>query len=232
MARRIAISILAVILTLSAAGPSQAWFEETHLAVAKAAGYIKWYNAAGADIAKSKMGAREGHNHYHASPAGTVITPEMVLAQARRYDQIDPKGHLYGAIIGSFREYLKQRKAGKYAENQMAFLIHYIGDLSMPLHHIPNNKYNKAYHMSNDGIIDNEILSNLGKIIIYEMTIRSEQDLAVEVARIANVSKRLGDKLEKENRLMTKEEAYGQIRHSVSLLKALLRYIQAVASNK
>jgi hypothetical protein len=213
----------------AATGPSPAWFEETHLAVAKAAGYTKWYNAAAADIAKSKMGAREGHNHYCSSPAGTVITPEMVLEQAQRYDQIDPQGHLYGAIIGSFREYIKERKAGKYAENQMAYLIHYIGDLSMPLHHTPNNKFNKSYHMPNDGIIEHEVLGNLDKIKLCGMTIESEMDLANAVARIANLSKTLGQRLEQEGRLMTGEEAYGQISLSASLLKAVLKYMRRAA---
>ncbi len=217
---------------LSAAGSSLAWFEETHLAIAKAAGYAKWYNAAAADIAKSKMGARESHNHYHNSPAGTVITPAMVLEQAQRYDQIDPQGHLYGAIIGSFREYLKQRKAGKYAENQMAYLIHYIGDLSMPLHHTPNNNFNKTYHMPNDGIIEQEVLGHLKKIRLYDLTIKSEMDLASAVARIANISKTLGHRLEKKGRLMTKAEAYGQISHSASLLKAVLNYIRSAVPGK
>ena len=31
---------------------SHAWFDETHLAIPKAAGYSKWYNAAAADVAK------------------------------------------------------------------------------------------------------------------------------------------------------------------------------------
>jgi len=228
--RAYAINLIgALCFMLASAGPSPAWFEETHLAIAKAAGYKKWYNAAGADIAKAKMGGREAHNHYHSSPAGTVITPEMVLKQARRYDQIDPRGHLYGAIIGSFREYLKQRKAGKYAENQMAYLIHYIGDLSMPLHHTPHNKFNKTYHMTNDGIIEREVLGNLGKIRIYDITIKSERDLAGAVARIANLSKTLGRKLEQEGRPMTQKEAYVQISHSASLLKALLEYTRPIA---
>ena len=224
----ITIVIGAVFFLLSATGSSLAWFEETHLAIAKAAGYRKWYNAAGADIAKAKMGAREGHNHYHSSPAGTVITPEMVLQQAARYDQIDPRGHLYGAIIGSWREYIMQRKTGKYAENQMAYLIHYIGDLSMPLHHTPNNHFNKTHHLQNDGIVEQEILGNLEKIKLYDMTITSEMDLAFAVARIANLSKRLGHKLEEEGRLMTQKEAYDQISHSASLLKALLKYTRSI----
>jgi hypothetical protein len=183
--------ILAVFLLMSTASPAMAWYEETHLAIAKAAGYAKWYNAAAADIAKAKIGSREGHNHYHASPNGTVITPDMVLGQASRYDRIDPEGHLYGAIIASFRDYLEARKKGGYAENQMAYLVHYVGDLSMPLHHTPHNAFNRKYHAADDGIIEHEVLANLDKIRIYDMSIGSERDLATAVARIANLSKSL-----------------------------------------
>ncbi|MGD0397467.1 MAG: hypothetical protein ABSC04_00990 [Syntrophobacteraceae bacterium] len=47
---------LTVFLLLSFPNISLAWLDETHLAIAKAAGYQKWYNAAGADIAKVKAG--------------------------------------------------------------------------------------------------------------------------------------------------------------------------------
>lgn len=226
LAKRITILLAAVFLMLSAAGPSRAWFEETHLAVAKAAGYAKWYNAAAADIAKYKLGAREAHNHYYNGSPGVTITPELVLKQAQRYNQVDPRGHLYGAVIGSFRAYLADRKAGRYTENQMAYLIHYIGDLSQPLHHIPNNRFNKTHHKADDGIIEREVMANLEKIKLYEITITSERDLAAAVARIASLSKALAQKLEKEDRLMTGAEAYTQLSHSASLLKALLRYIR------
>jgi hypothetical protein len=213
-------------LVLATAGPAAAWYEETHLAIARAAGYARWYNAAAADIAKAKMGSREGHNHYHASPHGTVITPEMVLRQARWYDRIDPDGHLYGAIIASFRDYVRMRGSGKFAENQMAYLIHYVGDLSMPLHHTPRGAFNRKYHGANDGIIEHEVLAHPEKIRIHAIAIGSERDLAAAVARIANASKALGRKLEREDRLMTRQEAYAQIGLSASLLKAILGYIR------
>jgi hypothetical protein len=221
-------AIFTLFLILATAMPAAAWYEETHLAIAKAAGYAKWYNAAAADIAKAKMGAREGHNHYHSSPHGTLITSEMVFQQARRYDRIDSDGHLYGAIIESFRDYLKARKTGKHAENQMAYLIHYVGDLSMPLHHTPHNAFNRKYHSANDGIIEHEVLANLEKIRIYDIFIGSEKDLAAAVARIANISKALGQKLEREGRLMIPAEAYAQISHSASLLKAILQYVRSI----
>jgi hypothetical protein len=52
-----------------------------------------------------------------------------------------------------------------------------------------------------------------------------EQDLAREIARIANLSLALGYKLEDEGRLLTKEEAYQQLSHSASLMKAVLVYL-------
>lgn len=79
-------SCLIILLTLfligTFANPTSAWHDETHIAIAKVAGYYKWYNAAGADIATVKAGKIEGYNHYSNNPPGTVITPEMVLAQA------------------------------------------------------------------------------------------------------------------------------------------------------
>jgi hypothetical protein len=46
-----------------------------------------------------------------------------------------------------------------------------------------------------------------------------------EVARIANLSIALGYKLEDEDRILTKDEAYEQTSHSASLFKAILGYL-------
>jgi len=69
---------------------SSAWFDQTHLAIAKVAGYQKWFNAAAPDVAKIKMADKEGHNHFVNNPKGTVVTPEMILAQTERYNQLTP----------------------------------------------------------------------------------------------------------------------------------------------
>ena len=47
-----------------------------------------------------------------------------------------------------------------------------------------------------------------------------------EIARIANLSMKLGYRLEEENRMLSKEEAYAQIGHSASLLKAILDWVR------
>ena len=58
------ITVLAITIFLVFPSHSSAWFDETHIAIAKRAGYYKWFNACGADMAKLKAGDRESHNHY------------------------------------------------------------------------------------------------------------------------------------------------------------------------
>jgi len=62
---------------------------------------------------------------------------------------------------------------------------------------------------------------------MYKINLRDdhfEADLIREIARIANISRLLGYKLRAENRDMTPEEAYIQLGHSASLLKAVLQH--------
>jgi hypothetical protein len=47
--------ILLVALAILFPSPSSAWYDETHLVIAKIAGYAKWFNAAGPDVAKLKL---------------------------------------------------------------------------------------------------------------------------------------------------------------------------------
>ncbi len=216
-----------VFLFLSFPGISQAWHDKTHLAIAKVAGYEQWYNAAGPDIAKIKAGDKEGYNHFSDNPLGTVITPEMILDQVHRYDDpSDEGGHLYGAIVASLRDYKSAKATGKYGEYYLAYCAHYVGDLSMPLHNTLYNSFNRQHHASMDGIVEDEVLNHLEQIKIYSIKITSEDDLVKEIARIANLSMKLGYQLEAEDRPLTKEEAYTQLGHSASLLKAILDYTQ------
>lgn len=205
------------------------WHDETHIAIAKAAGYKKWYNATGADMAKLKAGPVEEKNHYVNNLRGSVVTPEMVLAQVKKYNnKTDMTGHLYGAIVASVRDYLKIKRQGKYGEYHIAFCAHYVSDLSQPLHNTVYNLYNRKHHKTIDGIINDEVLDNIDKIRIYPITIHSEQDLAREIARIANLSMAKSHQIQDENRLLTKQEAYAQISHSASLFRAILRFVETM----
>jgi len=224
------VTLLSIFFVISFSGNSYPWHDETHIAIAKATGYKKWYNAAGADMAKLKAGDVEKQNHYVNNPRGTTVTPEMVLKQVKKYNQTnDLIGHLYGAIIASVRDYLKAKDEGKYGEYHLAFCAHYVGDLSQPLHsNLLYNSYNRKYHQTTDGIINDEVLDNMDKIKIYPIKINSEKDLANEIARIANLSLKKGYQIQDEKRLLNKEEAYEQISHSASLFKAILEYVKKV----
>jgi hypothetical protein len=213
------------------ATPSYSWHDQTHLAIAKAAGYKYWFNAAGADITKIKAGDLEGLNHFFDNYENVSVTEKLIFDQVKHYnDPTDKEGHLYGAIIASLREYRKVKSTGKYAEYHLAFATHYIGDLSQPLHNTTYDGFNKTHHNDNDGIVENEVLNNCAEIEkhMYKITLRAdhfEEDLAKEIARIANVSRQLGLKLRAENRNMTKEEAYVQLGHSASLLRVVINEI-------
>lgn len=208
-----------------------AWYDETHLAVAKVTGYSKWYNAAGPDMAKLKADFVERNNHHFNNNSDLEITPETVLAQVLRYNSpSDSEGHLYGAIIASLRDYKKTLEAGKYTEYHIAFCAHYIGDLSQPFHSTAYDAFNKSRHGSNDGVVEDEVLKNINLIEkhMYPVALSPdnfEEDLAKRIAVVANHSRALIHKLRKENRDMTKEEAYIQLGHSASLLKAVLKHL-------
>ena len=217
--------VLIVYLVIGTSTQAGAWFDETHIAIAKAAGYAKWFNANGADLAKLKAGAKESHNHYANNPHNSTVTPQTVLTQIDKYNRIDKSGHLYGAIVGSIRDYIKAFNRGRYPEYHLAFCAHYVGDLSQPLHNIEYNRFNRAHHKAIDGIINADILDHIDRIQVYEIEIQTEPDLIREIARIANLSRRLADELQSENRLLTPAEAYRQIGHSASLFKAILVYI-------
>ncbi len=219
--------ILVVVLS---AFDASAWHDKTHLSVCRAAGLDMWYHCAGPDIAKIKAGQAESYNHWFNNDAEVEITPQSVLFQVERYNRVadEEEGHLYGAIIASLRQYRKTLQEGKYALYHLVYCAHYISDLSMPLHNIAFDDFNRDHHEINDGIVEKDVFDHPEKIkrSMYPIHISREHfedDLAREIARIANLSRKLGYRLRAQNRNMTQEEAYIQLGHSASLLKAVLQ---------
>lgn len=222
--------VLGLLLTCSQA---HAWHDQTHLTVAKVAGLNSWYNAAGPDLSKIKAGNIESYNHWFNNNAEAEVTSRMVFDQIERYNQrnklLDSEGHILGAIIASLRAYEKDLRAGKYAQYHLAYCAHYIADLSQPLHNIPYDDFNKTFHSINDGIVEATIMEEPQKIVQHIQVIKLrpdsyEEDLAREIARIANITRKLGYKLRAENRSITREEAYVQLGHSASLIRAVLQH--------
>jgi hypothetical protein len=235
------IRILLYFISLSFFLPaaSRAWFDETHIAVAKASGYRKCYNAAGPDIAKAKLRDDkikyekipdyEEQNHYFENHANKEVTAAMVLEQRRNYDTPgDREGHLYGAIVESLKRY---RDGVGYREDLIAFSVHYIGDLSQPFHNAIDASPGKSLHRTNDGVVEDEVLENIGRIKehMYDIALSPQSfddGLAREIARVANLSRDLAGRVrQRKDGKMTKEEAYTQLGHSASLLRAVLNVL-------
>lgn len=235
--KTLACKAVIVLFMLSLTGTALGWHDKTHMAIAKTAKYQMWYNAAGPDIAKIKAGNIEAFNHWYNNNSESEVTPQMVEEQISRYNKTDKlsdtEGHLYGAVLAALREYEQYLDSGKYAEYNLVYCAHYIGDLSMPMHNMPYDDYNKKHHSVNDGIVDQEVLTHPERIErhMYKINLRDnhfEADLAREVARLANISRLLGYKLRAENRDLTQEEAYIQLGHSASLLKAVLQHYKKI----
>lgn len=229
--KKFIVAFLAVVHVM-VANVSYAWHDETHLAIAKAAGYARWYNMAGPDIAKQKAGSLEKYNHYFNNPMNKEVTPALVLDQVGRYNNPnDQYGHLYGAIIASLKQYAESKIEGKYAEYHLVYCAHYIGDLSNPLHNTPYDDFNKRRHSANDGVVEQEVLARLERINAYMIPVELrkdhlDDDLAREISRIANITRRLGYVLREERRDMTEREAYIQLGYSASLLRAVLDVLE------
>ncbi len=233
----VALKIIIILCFLLLASQAPAWNDQTHLAICKAVGFDMWYHCAGPDIAKIKAGNIESYNHWFNNTAEAEITPQMVIDQVERYNKrskiFDTEGHLLGAIIASLHAYEKDRQSGKYAQYHLVYCAHYIGDLSMPLHNIAYDNFNENHHQANDGIVEDTILNEPEKIAgqMYTINLSNkdfEADLAREIARIANLSRKLGYKMREEKRDMTKQEAYVQLGHSASLLRAVLLHYDKI----
>lgn len=227
-------TLFTLLVLLSIVVPAHAWHDRTHIAVARVAGYNRWYNATGADMAKLKAGKRESYNHYFDNTSDREITPLLVIDQAGRYNSLgDPEGHLYGAIIGALRDYVDAKRKGRYAEYHIAFAVHYMTDLCQPLHNMPFDRFNRSHHDAFDGVVDEEVLNNLVRIKRHmkPVKIRSEHlevDVASEVARVANITRKLGKKLKGEGRVISKGEAYAQLGLCASLIKGVLEAVRDV----
>ena len=227
--KRVSFGFVVIFLFVSCFSSAMAWHDRTHIAVGVAAQFDQAYNLAGPDVGKLKADTVEEYNHWVDNSEATTITKALIKGQIQKYNlgtEREKRGHLYGAIVAAVRAYQDESGAGRFATYHLAYAGHYIGDLSMPLHNIDNRLLDTLpNHYENDHIVEDEITSNMDKVKLLPITIKNEDDLIQNIALIATKSKDLGYKLLKEERNMTKEEAYQQISQSASLFKAVLEYV-------
>lgn len=249
---RLTVIATTVIVSCILVSPALAWNDATHMAVMKAAGLGDYaYLAAGPDMSKLKAGGHEEGNHYCNNKRGTAVTTDMVLDQVRDYDcRCFGKGHLYGAIVAAAHQYFDNKKEGKYWRYELAFLAHYIADLSMPLHNVDYDQFNKVHHSANDGAVEprghepNDVrvagiaakIEQRMKALPLYLLPAAKNDvaafdlrLAAKIAEIANNAISIGYSLQDSappRPVMSTDEAYGQLAQSAALLKAVYAAMQ------
>lgn len=231
---------------LVTSSPALAWNDITHMAVMKAAGLDNdAYLAVGADMAKEKAAGREDGNHYCDNKQGVVVTADKVLDQVPEYNCRCGEGHVYGAIVAALNDYRERKNRNKYARYPLGFAAHYIADLSMPLHNVEYNDFNKSNHSANDGVVErgekgstNERVARIARSIQQRMRnippyrlppAREDMKefrtaLAKKIAEIANSSIALGFAMQESTPprpLMSTGEAYARLAESAALLKAV-----------
>ena len=246
------VAVFIFVMALFAGAPAYAWHDATHMAIVKAAGLDDYvYLAVGADMAREKAGGHEDGNHYCNNLRGAVVTADMVLDQVRDYDcRCNGGGHLYGAIIAALDQYRERTLSGRYGRYPLGFAMHYIGDLSMPLHNVEFNDFNKTWHSANDGVVEgNGFEPTDARVARIAARIRAKMEsvppvrlppakadaakfkraLAQKIAESANRSIAIGYAMQDskpQRTIMTRDEAYRQLAESAALLKAVYGALQ------
>ncbi len=237
--------LMAMIIVFSSINLS-AWDELTHKAVGDIINFDLSNHLSAPDIARAKLGDVELKNHFYDCRENLNISIALVKSQKSWYNNpSDEDGHLYGAILQSVEDYQKSKLSGKGKSFLLAWVGHYIGDLSNPLHNIEYEQFNKICHAANDSMLESVISSlvdSLKKTVKNNpIVIKNEDDLAKYIVELASKSKAIGYELskkwnketanmaedEKKKHIvtMTREQAIEQVRQSALLLDAVLKYV-------
>ncbi len=210
---------------------SYSWDKQTHIAIGKYACFLLSDSLGFPDENKKYDESSRNDHYFNLDKDSTVATRFIengLLFYRTDQDTCQKNGNLYFSIVYYYREFLKTKNI-----QNLVFLGHFIGDLSNPFHNMGYETFNETHHSKNDAILDNYLndLKHKGYFInldhkLKRYWIQNECDLKIHIARIANLSKKLGYKLEKKNRDMTISEAKMQITESISLFRAVLNYVQ------
>ena len=144
-----------------------------------------------------------------------------------------PDGWILGGIINATRKAKAWTEQGKFDDYNYAILGHYCGDLSMPLHMSVYDDFNRKHHLNIDQTLNHsEVKWDVDGVplITKEMTVddsvrfNNEDEIIDHMLMIANESFELAQKLRKENRELTHDEAIQRVNRSATFFRALMRY--------
>lgn len=219
--------------------PAEAWTDQTHMAIERAAGLMSYQNAPSPDVSKTvsainKLKKNDGQGHFFdASKPPTRKDVEEQLEMIGQGRDDSPDGWILGGIINATRKAKAWTEQGKFDDYNYAILGHYCGDLSMPLHMSVYDDFNRKHHLNIDQTLNHsEVKWDVDGVplITKEMTVddslrfNNEDEIIDHMLMIANESFELAQKLRKENRELTHDEAIQRVNRSATFFRALMRY--------
>lgn len=240
------IAALLLILYILPVTPAMAWTDEAHMAVGLAAGYRNFQNCPSPDLSHAVaeingLTQTDAQAHFLNFPADREITADDVYAQLEdlgKSREDCPDGYLFGAILHTVRLAKEKTQSGAYDEEYYAVLLHYLADISQPLHVSPFDDFNQKNHLACDDILaDKEAqypvftaMMVAGSLTVDdELRFETEEELVDAVVTLAKQAQELAGTIRKEDRIITREEAVLQLSRSATLSKAVLRYCGKIA---
>ena len=233
-------AMLASFGTLSLAPlTAEAWTDQTHMAIERAAGLTSYQNACAPDVSKTvsainKLKKNDGQGHFFdASKPPTRKDVEEQLEMIGQGRDDAPDGWILGAIINATRKSKAWTEMGRFDDYNYAILGHYCGDLSMPMHMSVYDDFNKKHHLNIDQTLNrSDVKYDVDGVplITKEMTVddsvrfNSEDEIIDYMLKIANESFELGQKLRAEDRELTHDEAIQRVNRSATFFRAIMRY--------
>ena len=218
---------------------AEAWTDQTHMAIERAAGFSGYQNACAPDVSKTvmtinKIKKNDGQGHFFdASKAPTRADVDTQLEQIGMSRDECPDGYILGGIVNPTRKAKAWTEMGKFDDYNYAILGHYIGDLSMPLHMSVYDDFNRKHHLNIDQTLnrsdvkwDVDGAALIAKEIKVDDSVRfnNEEELINYMLKIANESFEKAQQLRKENRELTHEEGIQRVSESATFFRAVMRY--------
>lgn len=220
---------------------AQAWTDQTHMAMGLASGFVCFHNCVAADVshtvaAVNALTQTDEQAHFFDAPADYVLTAADAYAQLRDIGKSRaecPDGYLLGAILHTTRLCKERTASGAYDDEYYAVLLHYVADLSEPLHMSVFDEFNRSHHFACDNILSDKdaeypvfaAVALAGELDVDDVPcFESEEDLVEAVIALARQSQELAQLLRAEQRDITREEALLQVSRAAVLGKAILRY--------
>lgn len=235
--------LIAIILFLGIMPSTHAlaWTDQAHMAMGYAAGFSRFHNCAAVDVshtvaAINGLSQSDEQAHFFNAPADYVLTAEDAYTQLQfvgRSREECPDGYLLGAILQATRLCRERTASGAYDDEYYAVLLHYVADLSQPLHMSPYDDFNRSFHFSGDDILSDNgaeypvfaAVALADELTVDdELSFAGEEELLEAVILLASQSQELGRTMRAEQRNITREEALLQLSRSATLGRAIMKY--------